>query len=103
MPDFDDHDTNSRVLVKEKIQEPERYRVLLLNDDYTTMEFVITVLCKVFHKTPEQARDIMLLVHHQGVGMCGVYTKEVAEGKVRRVHTMARAANFPLKCVMELS
>ena len=90
-----------RVIVEKKLKEPDRYRVLLHNDDYTSMEFVISVLCGVFHKTTEEATDIMLAVHQHGVGQCGVFTHEVAEAKVRRVHNAARAAGFPLKCTME--
>ncbi|MBE6441626.1 MAG: ATP-dependent Clp protease adapter ClpS [Desulfovibrio desulfuricans] len=94
-------DGDSRVIVEKKLREPDRYRVLLHNDDYTSMEFVVSVLCNVFHKTAEEATAIMLTVHRSGVGLCGVYTQEVAEGKVRRVRNLARAAGFPLKCTME--
>ena len=71
-------DGQSRVAVEQEIKEPERYRVLLHNDDYTSMDFVVSVLRNIFHKTPEEATAIMLLVHHQGVGQCGVFTQEVA-------------------------
>ena len=94
-------DGQSRVAVEQEIKEPERYRVLLHNDDYTSMDFVVSVLRNIFHKTPEEATAIMLLVHHQGVGQCGVFTQEVAETKVHRVRTTARAAGYPLKCTME--
>ena len=91
----------SRVIVEKKLKEPDRYRVLLHNDDYTSMEFVVSVLCGIFHKTAEEATAIMLAVHQRGVGQCGVYTLEIAEAKVRRVHNTARAAGYPLKCTME--
>lgn len=91
----------SQVIVEKKLKEPDRYRVLLHNDDYTSMEFVVAVLCSIFNKTTQEATAIMLNVHQQGVGQCGIYTHEVAETKVKRVHQAARAAGFPLKCTME--
>lgn len=87
--------------VEEEVQEPPMYKVLLHNDDYTTMEFVVEVLRKVFHKTPVEATRIMLLVHRSGLGVCGVYTAEVAETKVELVLQMARRNGFPLQCSME--
>ena len=77
------------------------YRVLLHNDDYTTMEFVVEVLVHIFHTTIEGATRIMLNVHEKGIGVCGVYTFEVAETKVETVHSIARDHGFPLKCSME--
>ena len=77
------------------------YRVLLHNDDYTTMEFVVEVLVHIFHKAIEDATRIMLNVHEKGIGVCGVYTFEVAETKVDTVHSIARDHGFPLKCSME--
>lgn len=77
------------------------YRVLLHNDDYTTMEFVVYVLMQVFHKSAEEATRIMLNVHKQGIGMCGLYIYEVAETKVETVIRMARENGHPLKCTME--
>jgi len=82
-------------------KRPSLYRVLLLNDDYTPMEFVIMVLEEVFNKSREDATRIMLHVHHQGVGECGVYPYEVAETKVTRVMDAARRNQHPLQCVME--
>ncbi len=82
-------------------KRPSLYRVLLLNDDYTPMEFVVLVLQEVFNKTREDAMRIMLLVHNQGVGECGVYPFEVAETKVTRVMDAARKNQHPLQCVME--
>jgi ATP-dependent Clp protease adaptor protein ClpS len=84
-----------------EVEEPPMYRVMLLNDDYTTMEFVVEVLVYVFQKSPEEATRIMLNVHRSGVGICGVYPYEVAETKVNTVETLARENGFPLKCIME--
>jgi ATP-dependent Clp protease adaptor protein ClpS len=89
------------VILEDELQEPRMYRVLLHNDDYTTMEFVISILVEVFHKRAEQAAAIMLAVHEQGVGVCGVYPHEVAETKVAAVHSRAGRAGFPLKSTME--
>ena len=84
-----------------KTQRPSLYKVLLLNDDYTPMEFVITVLERFFNKSREDATRIMLHVHHNGVGICGVYTYEVAETKVAQVTEFARQNQHPLQCTME--
>ena len=81
--------------------EPRRFRVLLHNDNYTTMEFVVEVLESVFNKNAPEATSIMLNVHKQGIGVCGVFTAEVAETKVAIVHHLARRRNFPLRCSME--
>lgn len=83
------------------IDEPSMYKVLLHNDDYTTMEFVVEILMVVFKKSPEDAVRIMLNVHHKGIGICGVYTYEVSETKMNAVHTLSRQHGFPLKCTME--
>jgi ATP-dependent Clp protease adaptor protein ClpS len=93
--------TEGEVDVKDEVTEPPMYRVLLLNDNYTTMEFVVEVLMTVFNKIPEEAVDIMLKVHNDGKGLCGVYTFEIAETKVETVHVLAREKGFPLKCTME--
>ena len=84
-----------------KVKEPSMYKVLLLNDDYTTMDFVVEVLRIVFHKSLTDATQIMLNVHRKGVGMCGIYPFEVAETKVNTVEALARERGFPLKCTME--
>ena len=84
-----------------KTQRPSLYKVLLLNDDYTPMEFVIHVLERFFSKSREDATRIMLHVHHNGVGICGVYTFEVAETKVAQVVDFARQNQHPLQCTME--
>lgn len=95
--------SDENVAEKEKLktEEPSLYRVILLNDDYTTMEFVIHVLETVFHKPLPEATRIMLNVHKKGAGLCGVYTREIAETKVVEVHAMAAENQFPLKCTME--
>ena len=83
------------------VEEPPIYKVLLLNDDYTSMEFVVEVLMFVFHKTVEAATQIMLNVHLKGVGVCGFYPLEIAETKVDSVDALAREKGFPLKCTLE--
>lgn len=83
------------------VQEPPRYKVLLHNDDYTTMDFVIMILQTVFQKGLDEATRIMLNVHHQGVGIAGIYTREIGETKVAVVHRMAKKHQFPLKCSLE--
>ena len=83
------------------LSEPSNYRVYLLNDDYTTMDFVIEILMSVFSKSVADASMIMLKVHREGVGLCGAYILEVAETKVATVHSLARENGFPLKCSME--
>lgn len=85
----------------EEIDEPSMYRVLLHNDDYTTMDFVVEILMTVFHRTFEQSTQIMFNIHKSGTGLCGLYTFEVAETKVDAVHTLAQENRFPLKCTME--
>ena len=84
-----------------QVKKPSLYRVLLLNDDYTPMEFVIEVLRRFFGKDPEEATSIMLHVHHNGVGLCGVYTFEIAETKVTQVMEFSRKNQHPLQCIME--
>ena len=85
----------------DEVKEPSMYRVLIHNDDYTSMEFVVDILQFVFNKSMEQATLIMLKVHNEGIGLCGVYTYEVAETKVGTVETLASGNGFPLKCSME--
>ena len=86
---------------KTQTKRPSMYRVLLLNDDYTPMEFVVAVLRKYFNKGPEESTRIMLHVHQHGVGECGVFTYEVAETKVTQVMDYARKHQHPLQCIME--
>jgi ATP-dependent Clp protease adaptor protein ClpS len=97
----DDDNTGVVTETEKKLKPPAMYRVLLHNDDYTTMEFVVQVLQTVFHKTPADATQIMLHIHRNGIGVAGVYTCEVAETKVAVVDSMARQHEFPLKCTME--
>lgn len=89
--------TQERVVTK----EPKRYRVILLNDDFTTMEFVVYILESIFLKTPSEAMQIMLQVHKTGRGVAGIFSKQIAEAKIDQVHTQAQREGFPLKCVME--
>ncbi|MBF0591815.1 MAG: ATP-dependent Clp protease adapter ClpS [Nitrospirae bacterium] len=87
--------------VSEKQRTPAMYKVFILNDDYTTMDFVINVLESIFHKSSSEATQLMLQIHKSGSGLCGVYTRDIAETKVAAVHEMATNNEFPLKCVME--
>ncbi|MFO7818069.1 MAG: ATP-dependent Clp protease adapter ClpS [Thermodesulfobacteriota bacterium] len=89
------------VFSDDELDEPKRFKVLLHNDNYTTMEFVIVVLKTVFNKNEAEANQIMMKVHNDGVGVCGVYTAEIAETKVHLVRNMARKQGYPLKCTME--
>ena len=98
-----DRQTGGELLerTKQETKKPELYRVLLINDDYTTMDFVVEVLESIFHKQPAEAFRIMMAVHTQGKGLCGVYPHEVAETKVAAVIELARANGFPLLATME--
>lgn len=88
---------------KTRIEEPRLYKVLLHNDDYTTMDFVVFVLTSLFHKSMNDATQIMLNVHHNGVGIAGVYTREICEMKIALVHSLAEENEFPLRCTMEIT
>lgn len=96
---------NQRLTVVEResarVAPPPMYQVVLLNDDYTPMEFVVHVIKKVFGKPEEEAARIMLKVHHEGRGVCGVYTRDIAATRVERVRRLAHASQHPLQCVME--
>ena len=95
---------NDGLVVQEarpQIKKPPLYKVILLNDDYTPMEFVVRVLERYFHKSREEATRIMLQVHQKGMGICGVFTREVAETKVRQVMLFAAESQHPLQCSME--
>jgi ATP-dependent Clp protease adaptor protein ClpS len=96
-----DRDTDTSVAEKSRTKTPKQYKVFLLNDDYTTMDFVVHVLETIFMKTPAEAVQIMLQVHKQGRGVAGVFSKQIAEAKIEIVHQRARAEGFPLRCVME--
>ncbi len=87
--------------VHEGTKEPDEYRVLLLNDDYTTMEFVVSVLITIFHKNIPEATRLMLDVHRKGRASVGVYGYDIAVTKINQVHQVARQNGFPLKCTME--
>ncbi len=95
------HESGLALKTRPKTQKPGLYKVLLLNDDYTPMEFVIHVLEKFFTKNRAEATDVMMHVHRRGVGVCGVFTHEVAETKVAQVMDFASASEQPLQCTME--
>jgi len=86
---------------EQEIREPKLYRVILHNDDYTTMDFVIQILITVFHKTAADATRIMLDVHEKGRGICGIYYYDIAATKAAQVHAAAQKREFPLKCSLE--
>lgn len=88
---------------KPKTKKPSMYNVLLMNDDYTPMEFVVIVLEKIFNKKQEEATQIMLHVHQKGIGICGTFTYEVAESKCKAVIDLAKKNEHPLQCTMEKS
>jgi len=99
--DNDDFDGSISVEDEVEVVKPPLYKVILHNDDYTTMEFVIAILCKYFNKNEEEAVKIMYDVHKSGAGLAGIFTKEIAETRVAGVHKKARDAGFPLLCTME--
>jgi len=104
MPDWEDeheHDGGVITDTQQEVKKPPLYKVLLHNDDFTTMEFVVYILQSVFHKREADAVQIMLAVHQQGVGVAGVYTYEIAEAKVDKVAQLARANDYPLLCTLE--
>ncbi len=84
-----------------ELEEPKLYKVLLLNDDYTSMDFVVTVLMEIFHQNAQKANAVMYKIHEEGSGLCGVYTYEIAETKVAQVHMLAKEHGFPLRATME--
>jgi ATP-dependent Clp protease adaptor protein ClpS len=84
-----------------ELQEPQLFKVLLHNDDYTSMDFVVEVLMGIFHKTHQQAEQIMLQIHEKGKAICGVYTYEIAQMKVEQVRQLAKQNEFPLLATME--
>ena len=99
----DDDGTNIGAVTKTRVEtkKPSMYKVLMLNDDYTPMEFVVDVLQHIFQKTRDEATEIMLHVHQKGVGVCGVYTYEIAETKVTQTVDYARKNQHPLQCTLE--
>ena len=99
--DKDGGRTGALTLTRTRTKKPSMYKVLMLNDDYTPMEFVVDVLQNIFQKNREEATEIMLHVHQKGVGVCGVYTYEVAETKVTQTVDYARKNQHPLQCTLE--
>ncbi len=97
-PDYEDEILSE---LDEELSEPSMYRVYLLNDDYTPMEFVVTILMTVFNLPEEESTRIMISVHKNGSGLCGVFTYEIAETKVATVHSLAEENGFPLRSIME--
>ena len=92
---------DTKTKTQSRTRTPPRYKVLLLNDDYTPMDFVVEVLMRFFRKSELEATRIMLQVHHEGVGVCGVYPFEIAETKVHQVMEAAAEEGHPLQCIME--
>ncbi len=98
-----DHQADQGVVLeqKKKVQQPKRFKVILLNDDYTSMEFVVFILERIFHKSPQQAFSLMMSIHETGSGIAGVYSFEIAEMKIATVTELARKNDYPLHCVLE--
>jgi ATP-dependent Clp protease adaptor protein ClpS len=94
-------DADLQIKEEVEIREPKMYRVILHNDHYTTMEFVVDILVKIFHKPAPEAKRIMMDVHRRGSGQCGVYSLDIARTKVSQVHALARQHDFPLRCSTE--
>jgi ATP-dependent Clp protease adaptor protein ClpS len=101
MPVFLGNGTELLQKPEKKLQEPEDFRVILLNDHYTSMDFVVDVLILIFHKNEEDANRIMMDVHRKGRGIVGVYSWDIAQTKMDQVHTLARQHDFPLRCIIE--
>jgi len=93
--------TKTKEKTTEKVKEPEEYRVILLNDHYTSMDFVVEILMVIFHKGLEDANKIMLDVHRKGKGLVGLYSWDIAATKMEQVHAAARVNEFPLRCIVE--
>jgi len=94
-------DTDLELLEETKVKYPKKYKVIMLNDNYTSMDFVVDILMNIFHKSYEDAQNIMLEIHKKDKAVCGIYTYEIAETKVMQVATKAKESGFPLKAVME--
>lgn len=103
MPDFPDYEDDSQVLTESetRLEKPPLYKVVLHNDDFTTMEFVVFVLSHVFLRSEAEAFAIMLKVHHEGIGIAGIYSYEVANMKAEKAMNLARAQEYPLLCTVE--
>lgn len=98
-----ENEQNPGVAIADKVslEKPPMYKVLMHNDDYTTMEFVIHVLAKFFNKNYDEAHSIMLSVHNEGIGICGIYTHEISQSKAAKVNKYSKAKEHPLKCSIE--
>lgn len=94
-------ETSIATIPRPKLGEPSFYKVILLNDDYTPMDFVVAILTTIFHRNAAEAQRIMLQVHQLGAGVAGVYTLEVAETKIQQVHDFSRQNKYPLRCTIE--
>jgi len=105
MPHSHEYDDGNLLLEtsKAKVEPPKRYQVVLLNDDYTPMDFVVEILQRFFGLDETKAAAIMLAVHHEGKGVCGIFSREIAEVKVQQVNSFARANNHPLMCQLEVA
>jgi ATP-dependent Clp protease adaptor protein ClpS len=101
MPVLTGDETGTAEKTRKKLKEPEEFRVILLNDDYTAMEFVVEVLVVIFHKSRGEATRIMMDVHRKGRGLVGLYPWDIAQTKVGQVHAMARENEYPLRCIVE--
>jgi ATP-dependent Clp protease adaptor protein ClpS len=101
MPWFLGNETDLAVKKKKKLAEPEEFRVIMLNDDYTTMDFVVDILMVIFHKNADEAARIMMDIHRKGRGTAGIYPFDIAHTKAEQTHAMARQHEFPLKCLVE--
>ena len=97
----DYYDGDVKLESEKRVKEPHMFRVILHNDNYTTMDFVVEVLMKVFHMPAAQATQVMLDVHKKGIGICGTYIYDIAVTKVQQVHIMAKEKEFPLRCTYE--
>jgi ATP-dependent Clp protease adaptor protein ClpS len=101
MPWFLGNGTDLAAKKKRKVAEPEEFRVIMLNDDYTTMDFVVEILMVIFHKSADDAARIMMDIHRTGRGIAGIYPFDIARTKAEQAHTIARQHEFPLRCLVE--
>jgi ATP-dependent Clp protease adaptor protein ClpS len=101
MPWYRENEANPVVKKKRKLAEPEEFRVIMLNDDYTTMDFVVAILMEVFRKSAEDAQRVMMDIHRTGRGTAGIYPFDIAQTKAEQAHAMARQHEFPLRCLVE--
>jgi ATP-dependent Clp protease adaptor protein ClpS len=99
--DIGESDSATITEERTRVKKPKKYKVLLINDDYTTMDFVVAILETIFKRSPAEAVRIMLQVHKKGKGVCGIYSKQIAESKIKLVHDRAKSEGFPLRCTME--